>query len=125
MRSSHVPTVTAGALRPIFKGQMAADANLMTDEASQYTKVGREFATHGAVRQGPGEYARGKVSSNAIENYFPLLKRGLIGTFHHVGERHLQRYAREFDFRYNYREPTDLMIESAQIWFCERLARKR
>lgn len=104
MRSFHVPNVTADTLRPILKEHVAADANLMTDEVSQYTKVGREFASHGVVRHGRGEYARGKASTNAIENCFSLLKRGLVGTFHHVGEQHLQRYAREFDFRYNYRE---------------------
>jgi hypothetical protein len=50
------------------------------------------------------EYARGNVHTNTIEGFFSLLKRGLIGTYHHVGEQHLQRYVREFDFRYNYRE---------------------
>mgnify|MGYP006285354887 CR=1 FL=1 len=104
MRSFHVPNVTAGTLWPILKAHVAADANLMTDEAAQYTKAGREFASHGVVRHGRGEYARGKVSTNVIENCFSLFKRGLVGTFHHVGEQHLQRHATEFDFRYNYRE---------------------
>jgi hypothetical protein len=35
------------------------------------------------------------------------LKRGLIGTFHHVGEQHLQRYVTEFDFRWNNRKCSD------------------
>lgn len=38
-----------------------------------------------------------------MEGYFSILKRGLIGTFHHIGEQHLQRYCYEFDFRYNTR----------------------
>ena len=49
------------------------------------------------------EYARGKVSTNLVECSFSLLKRGLIGTFHHVSEHHLQRYTTEFDFRWNTR----------------------
>lgn len=101
-RSFHVPSVTAATLRPILKAQVAQDANLMTDEAAAYTKVGREFASHGVVRHGKGEYARGAVSTNTIESCFSLLKRGLVGTFHHVGEQHLQRYVTEFDFRWNY-----------------------
>ena len=36
-------------------------------------------------------------------HYFAILKRGLVGTFHHVGEQHLSRYVKEFDFRYNFR----------------------
>lgn len=42
-----------------------------------------------------------------MESSFSLLKRGLIGTFHHVGEQHLQRYVTEFDFRWNHRKVTD------------------
>ena len=41
--------------------------------------------------------------TNTVENYFSILKRGLIGTYHHVSETHLHRYGAEFDFRYNHR----------------------
>ena len=50
-----------------------------------------------------GEYSRGNVSSNTVEGYFSILKRGLIGTYHHVAPKHLGRYVSEFDFRYNTR----------------------
>ena len=50
------------------------------------------------------EYARGKVSTNTVESSFAILKRGLYGTFHNVSEQHLQRYATEFDFRWNHRQ---------------------
>src|SRR5690606_39919586 len=49
VRSFHVPSVSAKTLAPILKSQIAADANLMTDEASMYTVVGREFASHNVV----------------------------------------------------------------------------
>ncbi len=49
------------------------------------------------------EYSRGDVTTNTVESSFALLKRGLVGTFHHVGEQHLQRYVNEFDFRWNTR----------------------
>lgn len=106
-RSFHVPNVTAETLRPILKSQVAANARLMTDEASAYTKIGREFAEHGVVNHVSGEYSRGDVTTNMVESSFALLKRGLYGTFHHVGEKHLQRYATEFDFRWNRRKVTD------------------
>ncbi len=50
-----------------------------------------------------GEYVRGKHHTNTVEGYFSILKRGIIGTYHHVGVQHLQRYVEEFDFRYNNR----------------------
>lgn len=107
VRSFHVPNVTAKTLKPILKAQIAADANLMTDEAKQYVKLGKEFASHESVMHSRGEYKRGNAHTNTVEGFFSLLKRGLVGTFHHVGEQHLQRYVKEFDFRYNNRKVSD------------------
>jgi hypothetical protein len=76
----------------------------MTDEANVYVAPGREFKKHSTVKHASYEYVRGNVTTNTVEGYFSILKRGLIGTYHHVGENHLQRYVREFDFRYNHRE---------------------
>jgi transposase-like protein len=103
VRSFHVPNVTGKTLKPILTAQIAKDANLMTDEASQYVKIGRHFASHQSVSHGRGEYVRGAAYTNTVEGYFSILKRGLVGTFHHVNEKHLQRYVTEFDFRYNHR----------------------
>jgi hypothetical protein len=55
------------------------------------------------VDHGIDEYVRGKVHSNTVEGYFSVLKRGIVGTFHHVSEQHLHRYLAEFDFRYSNR----------------------
>lgn len=103
VRSFHVSDVKATTLSKILREQIAAEAKLMTDEASMYTKVGREFAEHGVVHHSSREYARGDVHTNTVESSFALLKRGLIGTYHKCGEQHLKRYAVEFDFRYNHR----------------------
>jgi ISXO2 transposase-like protein len=42
-----------------------------------------------------------------VGGYFSLLKRGIVGTYHHVGDDHLDRYVDEFTFRYNARKITD------------------
>ena len=102
-RSIHVPKVTGVTVREVLNKHVCKSANLMTDEAAVYTKAGKEYASHGVVRHKNKEYARGKVSTNLVECSFSLLKRGLIGTFHHVSEHHLQRYTTEFDFRWNTR----------------------
>lgn len=115
MRSFHVQAVTAKTLKPILLSQIAKDANLMTDEASMYTVVGKEFASHNVVTHSAGEYVRGKAHTNTIEGFFSRLKRGLIGTYHHVGAQHLSRYVTEFDFRYNTRKGTDAERATAVI----------
>ncbi len=103
-RSFHVPTVNAATLAPILKAQISEKARLMTDEASYYKKPGKHFASHESVNHSRGEYARGDVTSNTAESSFALLKRGIVGTFHSVSEKHLQRYCNEFDFRWNTRQ---------------------
>ena len=78
-------------------------SSLMTDDAGQYRPIGREFASHETVNHGIEEYVRGDAHSNTVEGFFSILKRGVIGTYHHVSEAHLSRYLAEFDFRYSNR----------------------
>ena len=103
-RSYHVPNISPKTLRPILNAQIAAKARLMTDQAGVYAKIGPDFASHEVVNHTVKEYSRGDVTTNSAESSFALLKRGLVGTFHSVSEQHLQRYATEFDFRWNTRQ---------------------
>jgi hypothetical protein len=79
------------------------DSALHTDEAQHYKAIGRTFASHEAVNHSAQEYARGSVTTNTVEGFFSMVKRGMIGTYQHCGEQHLQRYLAEFDFRYSNR----------------------
>ncbi|MDI1253982.1 IS1595 family transposase [Thermomonas sp.] len=106
-RSIVVNAVNAKTLTAVLDSNVCKSAHLMTDEHAGYTKAGLEFASHGVTRHSTGQYVDGNNHSNTVESSFSLLKRGLIGTFHHVGEQHLQRYVTEFDFRWNYRKTTD------------------
>lgn len=103
-RSFHVPDVTAKTVGGILKSHVSRKAALMTDESRIYTKAGKKFASHETVNHSQEEYARGNVTTNTVEGSFALLKRGLTGTFHSVSEQHLQRYATEFDYRWNTRQ---------------------
>lgn len=108
VRSFHVARVNGKTLKSVLLANVSKEANLMTDDAHIYRKIGKQFASHEAVNHSAGEYSRGNgIHSNTVEGYFSLLKRGLVGTFHHVGAQHLQRYVDEFDFRYNHRKATD------------------
>lgn len=84
-------------------GQISPDAHLMTDSAKMYNNLGKDFASHNVVNHSAKEYARGNVTTNTVEGYFSVFKRGMKGIYQHCGERHLPRYLAEFDFRYNNR----------------------
>jgi transposase-like protein len=103
VRSQHVPEVSGATLAPILREQLKQETVLMTDEAGQYRNIGKEFAGHETVNHGIGEYVRGGAHTNTIEGYFSILKRGIVGVYHHVSPQHLKRYLAEFDFRYNER----------------------
>lgn len=79
----------------------------MTDEHNAYSGLEKEFASHETVNHGAGEYVNGDVYTNTAESWIALLKRGIMGSFHHVSEEHLDRYANEFSFRWNNRKVTD------------------
>ena len=102
-RSFHVANVTATTVTPILKEHIAKKARVMTDELAVYKKLDAHFAEHGVVNHSKKEYVRFDITTNTVESSFAILKRGLYGTFHSVSEQHLQRYATEFDFKWNTR----------------------
>ena len=108
VRSFHLPEVTSKTLRPILVTQIDRKSYLMTDESTVYMKPGTEFKGYGTVNHSIEEYVRKAFyHTNTVENYFSILKRGIIGVYHHVSQQHLKRYVGEFDFRYNYRHLPD------------------
>jgi transposase-like protein len=111
VRSHHVTDVSGKTLRPILRAHAHLRSSLMTDEAGQYLHIGKEFARHEVVNHGASEYVRGDAYTNTAESYFAVLKRGIVGTYHHVSQQHLTRYLAEFDFRHNNRSA--LGIEDA------------
>jgi len=101
-RSHHIANVTGKTLRRVLD-KADRKSTLMTDTHGGYLHLGKEFARHEMVDHGKDEYVRGDAYSNTVEGYFSILKRGILGTFHHVSEKHLHRYLVEFDFRYSNR----------------------
>jgi transposase-like protein len=93
VRSHHVADVGAKTLRAAIGDQVDRASYLMTDEAPVYTKIGEEFFAHGTVNHSAEEYVRAYFwHTNTAEGYFSILKRGIMGTFHHVSPQHLHRY---------------------------------
>ena len=103
VRSRHVPEVNAANLRPILDAGIDKASHLRTDESGVYWKAGEQFASHRTVNHSQKEYVCGDASTNAAENFFSVLKRGIYGIYQHVSEEHLHRYLAEFDFRHNNR----------------------
>lgn len=106
-RSMVVDFVSSNAIARIVDVNIAKEAHLITDEASVYLKAGKTLARHSSVNHGKDEYARYEgeltISTNALEGYFSIFKRGMKGVYQHASKKHMHRYLAEFDFRYSNR----------------------
>ena len=104
VRSFHIDSATTANVSRILNENADKKSRLMTDEANFYKKIGYEYASHETVKHKHKEYVRGDVTTNTIEGYFSIFKRGMKGIYQHCSEKHLHRYLAEYDFRYNNRE---------------------
>jgi transposase-like protein len=131
VRSQHVANVNAKTLGPVLASNIHKATYVMTDDAPVYGPITTIFSGHGTVNHSAEEYVRAHFwHTNTAENYFSTLKRGIIGTFHHVSEIHLHRYLAEFDFRYNQRSAlgvndSERMAKAAQGIVGKRLTYRR
>jgi transposase-like protein len=103
VRSFHIARTSVPDILPIVRANVAKESRLHTDEAKHYERVGTQFAAHEAVNHAAEEYARGDVTTNSVEGFFSVFKRGMTGIYQHCGENHLHRYLTEFDFRHSNR----------------------
>ena len=106
-RSMVIEHITGANLRQALNEHVDRKSRLMTDERPAYKGPGHRFKSHEAVNHSAGEYVRGDVHTNTVEGYFSILKRGIVGTFHHIEGPYIPQYLAEFDFRYNTRKETD------------------
>ena len=107
VRTFHVPFADVATVANIVNKNVHRETRLHTDESRLYTKVGANFAAHETVNHSAKEYARGDVTTNSIEGFFGIFKRGMRGNYQHCAEKNLHRYLAEFEFRYNTRTITD------------------
>ena len=107
-RARVIPDLTGPTLKAAVRAHVDRSARLMTDENHAYFGLGNEFkGGHEVVNHSAGEYARGDATTNTVEGFFGLFKRGVMGSFHHISEKHMDRYLNEFSFRWDLRKATD------------------
>jgi transposase-like protein len=91
----------AQTIQDVIVQNVEVGSALHTDEHGAYKGMGGLFFSHESINHGKGEYVRDGVTTNGIESVFAVMKRGLIGVYHHASPKHLSRYVDEFAFRLN------------------------
>ena len=102
VRSFKIDRAAYAEVERVIRKNVAKDARLMTDSAGYYKFRPFDVADHQMVNH-EIEYVRGDVHTNTLKSYYSVFKRGMKGTYQHCDEKHLHRYAAEFDFRHNNR----------------------
>ena len=100
-----IDDTTAETLQGFVGDHAAKGATVYTDDHGGYRGLKCE---HEAVKHSGGEYVNGQASTNGIESFWALLKRGYHGTYHHMSKKHLDRYVGEFAGRHNDRKADTL-----------------
>lgn len=103
VRSFHPAVADGETVAKIVRQNIHRESRLHTDESRLYTRVGEEFAAHETVKHSDEEYVRSDVTTNTVEGYFSIFKRGMRGVYQHCAEKNLHRYLAEYDFRFNNR----------------------
>ncbi len=107
VKTVKVGEVRKGTLQRVARPIVDQSANIVTDAHLSYKGLDQHFHSHHTVDHSK-TFVRGVIiHTNFAESYHSLLKRGIIGAFHHVSDKHLPRYLAEFDRRWNTRKDRD------------------
>lgn len=101
-----IPNAKGTTLKSIISARVLKGTTLVTDGWRGYKGLGEDYR-HEVVEHSKGTYKRGRFHTNAIEGFWSILKRGLIGIYHFCSVKHLGKYCNEFSFRFNTRDMSD------------------
>ena len=115
LRFIHTKDATANTLRQIIAHNLSPDVEIvMTDDSSAAKAALKGTGKHRIIRHSIGQYVDGIIHTQSVESAFSLLKRGIIGSFHRISIKHLQKYLNEFSYRFNRRNDPDMFIETVR-----------
>ncbi len=105
-----VPDAKTKTIEPEILENVEAGSTVHTDEWHAYKGLSNKGYNHETVQHGAGEYARGNIHVNSLEGYWSRLKESIHGTHIHVSGKHLEKYTKEFEYRYNSRKNPEKMF---------------
>lgn len=116
VRAALIDGTSVETLSKFVTTNVTLDSVLYTDDHPSYCQI--NGYKHLPVNHSRGQYVIGEAHTNAIESFWALLKRGHYGVFHHFSVKHLHRYLKEFEARWNMSKfngsnRVDLMLESS------------
>ena len=115
VRAEKVQDVGARTLQRIINENVKRGSHMMTDEWKGYNRIKRDYE-HSVIKHNLGQYVDGQIYTNTLEGFWSLFKRGIVGQYHSVSQKWINKYINEFCYRYNNRTNVhlfDMTIERA------------
>lgn len=104
-------------LEQMVEASIEKGSTINSDEWYRNSDFLSKNYNHQIVNHGKGQYAKGKVSVNAVENRWSHFKPMISGTYRKISRKHAQKYVDEFVMRNNTRKYSkqdrfDLLLSS-------------
>lgn len=112
--------ISSMSLQRLIEGTAKRGSTIYTDQHRGYIGLKDKNYTHEAVNHGVGEYIRGQAHTQGVESFWSMLKRGYVGVYHKMSEKHLQRYVDEYVGRHNNRDGSTLYIIGNVASVCQK-----
>lgn len=104
VRMQAVKRVDYNTIKAFIRAKLADETRaICTDDADVYDTIADHNTQHESVNHSAGQYVFGDIHTNTLENVWSLFKRSVIGSYHRLSVKHLDRYLDEFEFRFNNR----------------------
>ena len=113
IRLQRIPNTKRSTLHQFIRSAVRDEAEaIYTDELASYLGIADANTRHETVNHSIEEWAVGDVHTNSIEGVWSLFKRSIIGAFHKVSEKHLDRYLEELEWRYSNRDNDHIFVDT-------------
>ncbi len=108
-----IPNVRRDTLHNFIGRTVRDEAEaIYTDELASYLGIEDHNTRHETVNHGMEEWVLGDVHTNSIEGVWSLFKRSIVGAFHKVSAKHLDRYLSELEWRFNNRDNEHIFVHT-------------
>ena len=113
VRIERIPNVKKKTLHDFINRTVKDEAEaIYTDELRSYIGIEDRDTRHETVNHSEEVWVVGDVHTNSVEGVWSLFKRSLIGAFHKMSAKHMDRYLEEFEWRFNNRDNPDIFIDA-------------
>ena len=113
VRLERIPNIRRHTLHGFINRTVKDEAEaIYTDELKSYLGIEDHDTRHETVNHSAEEWVIGDVHTNSVEGVWSLFKRSIVGSFHKISSKHLDRYLEELEWRFNNRKNNQIFRDA-------------